>query len=108
MSILNQRDNVKHTQWEEIKKTERHHNHNLAMREDGVLCWEKTITDYGDINKKWEEWAKKGLNKNSEEIREYYRGIGYSIYGYWEIFYWEVNNPEANEYDPYKRIGVDE
>jgi hypothetical protein len=39
-----------------------------------------------------------GYDKNSEVYRKLYRDIGYSLEGYWEIFYWEVNNPIASEY----------
>jgi len=39
-----------------------------------------------------------GLTKNSEEYRKLYRDIGYSLYGYWEIFYWEMNNEDASDY----------
>ncbi len=41
-----------------------------------------------------------GYNKNSEIYRKLYRDMGYSLYGYWEIFYWEVNNPDYAEYKP--------
>jgi hypothetical protein len=27
-----------------------------------------------------------------------YRDMGYSLYGYWEIFYWEMNNDYAQDY----------
>jgi len=40
-----------------------------------------------------------GLNKNSEEWRALYRNLGYSLSGYWEVFYWEWNNPIAEEYN---------
>lgn len=39
-------------------------------------------------------------NKNSEKYRALYRYIGYSLYGYWEIFYWKVNNEKAHLYVP--------
>lgn len=45
-----------------------------------------------------------GYGKNSEVYRQLYRDMGYSLYGYWEIFYWEVNNPDANEYHPTKIV----
>jgi hypothetical protein len=39
-----------------------------------------------------------GLTKNSEEWRKLYRDIGYSLDGYWEIFYCEMNNKDAADY----------
>jgi hypothetical protein len=44
-----------------------------------------------------------GLNKNSEEVRKLYRDMGYSLSGYWEIFFWEVNNEDAPLYRKGKR-----
>ena len=93
-----ERENISIGVWLEMKGKESHHNHTIII-EDNRLRWGKTI-DSEDLNKKWEEWSKRGLTKNSEEVRKYYRDIGYSLYGYWEIFYWEVNNPLASEYKP--------
>ena len=39
---------------------------------------------------------------NSEMWRKLYRDLGYSLFGYWEIFYWEANNEKAAEYKPTK------
>jgi uncharacterized protein involved in tolerance to divalent cations len=33
---------------------------------------------------------------NDSSVEEYMKEI---IYGYWEIFYWEGNNPEADEFE---------
>ncbi len=27
-----------------------------------------------------------------------YRDMGVSLFGYWEIFYWEMNNEKSQEY----------
>jgi hypothetical protein len=35
--------------------------------------------------------------KKNELLRDFYRRMGYSIFGYWEVFHWEVNNPTAEE-----------
>jgi len=43
-------------------------------------------------------FMKMGLTKNSEPVRKLYRDMGYSLSGYWEIFYWDVNNEEAEDY----------
>jgi hypothetical protein len=53
-----------------------------------------------NFNKVIEEFLYRGLDKNSDEYRKVYRDIGYSLDGYWEIFYWEVNNPIASKYLP--------
>lgn len=39
-----------------------------------------------------------GHDKNSEIFRKLYRDLGYSLYGYWEVFYWEANNEDASKY----------
>jgi hypothetical protein len=41
-----------------------------------------------------------GYNKNSEIYRKFFWDLYYSISGYWEIFYWKVNNEIADEYKP--------
>lgn len=48
------------------------------------------------------DFSKRGLTKNSEEVRALLRSIGYSLYGYWEIVYWEVNNSDVKSYIPNK------
>jgi hypothetical protein len=47
-----------------------------------------------------------GLTKNSEEVRKLYRDMGYSLSGYWEIFYWDMNNEDAHKYKPKKKKGA--
>jgi hypothetical protein len=39
-----------------------------------------------------------GADKNDPRIRELYKHIGYSLYGFWEVFYWEVNNDRGYQY----------
>lgn len=105
LPVVINRDDKKLNQydiWSVIADTEKHHNHNIIIK-DGKYYWEETIEERDDLNKKWAEWTKLGLTKNSEEVRDYYRSIGYSLYGYWEIFYWEANNPDANIYNPNKK-----
>jgi hypothetical protein len=98
MTNIIERENIVTCTWLEMKENEAHHNHTIII-DDDRLYWGKTM-EKDDLNKKWEEWTKKGLTKNSEVVRKYYRDIGYSLYGYWEIFYWDVNNPIASEYKP--------
>ena len=33
-----------------------------------------------------------GYTKKDEEYKKLYRDLGYSLSGYWEVFYWYVNN----------------
>lgn len=40
-----------------------------------------------------------GPGKNHPLMREFYRRLGYSLFRYWEIFHWEVNNELAAEYE---------
>ena len=78
-------------------------NHKIVL--DGeVFRWEKDPTidmlyDLGmiDLNKLFSVMGRRG--KNDPRVRDLYRRMGYSVYGYWEIFHWEVNNPYADEYE---------
>ncbi len=89
----------------EIIKTEHHHCHQIFEDQFGILRWVPNI-DYinSNINKNLNEVVKemleRGLDKNCEEYRKVYRYIGYSLIGYWDIFYWEFNNPIAPLYKP--------
>lgn len=38
--------------------------------------------------------------KNDPLVRELYRRMGISLFGYWETFYWDINNPYAEEFKP--------
>jgi len=89
--------------YKEVMIKESHHDHEIIMTETGVLRWKE--------NKDVEHFRKNislndlcplldslGYDKNSEVYRKLYRDMGYSVFGYWEIFYWEMNNEEAEEY----------
>lgn len=39
-----------------------------------------------------------GANKNDPVVRKFYKMMGYSLYGYWEVMIWDVNNPQTHEY----------
>lgn len=87
----------------EIFNKESHHKHRVIEDENGTFRWEedptvRAIIDKGILNDLWVLFMKMGLTKNSEEVRKLYRDMGYSLSGYWEIFYWEVNNEDAEEY----------
>ena len=88
-----------------ILEKETHHNHEIIEDEHGVIRWKE--------NKNVELFLKNislndlcpllnslGYDKNSEIYRKLYRDMGYSLNGYWEVFYWEFNNENSDEYVP--------
>ena len=101
------RNKIKNESYREILDKETHHNHTIMEDEDGTLRWKENpavramICDEKiNLNDLWTLLGAMGHNKNSEFLRKLYRDLGYSLFGYWEIFYWEVNNPIAHEYEP--------
>lgn len=93
----------------DILKKEKHHKHNLVTYDnDNSVYWEtnKIVLDIVDkigLGNIMQLFCELGLTKNDEVVRKLYRDIGYSLFGYWEIFYWETNNPIAKKYKPNKR-----
>lgn len=93
--------------YNEMLKKERHHDHEI-VEVDGVLRWKenKQVRDLVggqgkiDLNNLWEFFYAMGLNKNSEFVRDVYRNMGYSLNGFWELFYWEMNNEDVDDYNP--------
>ena len=86
--------------YKEVLDREKHHNHELVMV-NGVIRWKENENLRSiDINKVIEIFYELGYDKNSEVYRKFYRDLGYSLSGYWEVFYWEVNNEDQNEYRP--------
>jgi len=76
----------------------------LYVDKNGTIRWvanpekEKEIMDeFGacDLN---DLFGRCHADKNDPKIRELYKCIGYSLYGFWEVFYWRVNNSRASEY----------
>lgn len=99
------RDKIKEKEYRLILDTETHHDHEIIEDENGVLRWKPNlnvckITERLSLNDIIPLFYYLGYGKNSEIYRKLYRDIGYSLFGYWEIFYWNVNNEEANEYKP--------
>lgn len=91
--------------YDEIMQSEWHHTHEIVIDNRGTLRWRadpsvEAAFDSGrlDLTGHICYLYSKGLNKNSEEYRKLYRDLGYSLRGYWEVFYWEMNNPIAGEY----------
>lgn len=77
--------------------------HELYVSDHGTIRWvanpemeQKIMDEFGarDLN----DLFMKGADKNDPRIRELYKHIGYSLFGFWEIFYWEVNNELAYQY----------
>jgi hypothetical protein len=67
--------------------------------EKGIPRWKKDENyPVDNLNDLVMEMLSKGLTPNDEAWRDVYRKIGYSLYGYWEVFYWEANNEDAEEY----------
>jgi len=87
-------------------KKERHHDHEIIIdKMDGKFYWKedpaiRKIIDEIGLEKIYAFFELLGVTKNSEIIRKMYRGMGYSLFGYWELFYCETNNPKAKDYKP--------
>jgi hypothetical protein len=91
-----------------IFETESHHEHEVIEDEQGTVRWKvnpavRAIIDKTNLNDLWILFMSMGLTKNSEEVRKLYRDMGYSLSGYWEIFYWDMNNEDAKKYKPKKK-----
>lgn len=108
MEIIVKREEITEETYREILDVETHHNHEIIKDEHGTLRWKENP----DVNKILERISLNdlcpllyhlGYNKNSEVYRQLYRDMGYSLFGYWEIFYWEANNDEADKYKPNKK-----
>ena len=103
MKEIRRQDLMDIEDYAEIFNKESHHAHRVIEDEHGTLRWEedpvvrKTL-DRVNLNDLWMLFMKMGLTKNSEPVRKLYRDMGYSLSGYWEIFYWEVNNEDAEDY----------
>jgi len=98
-----ERKNLEHiSDYADIFVKESHHHHRI-VEIDGVVRWEEkpmktAMVEEKGLNAVVMDMINLGMNKNSEEWRALYRNMGYSLSGYWEVFYWEVNNPIAENY----------
>ncbi len=91
--------------YREMLKTEKHHKHEIIETSNGTLRWKEDpdvikILEKISLNDLVPLLCFLGYDKNSEPYRQLYRDIGYSLFGYWEVFYWEVNNEYHSEYVP--------
>ena len=76
----------------------------LRWREDPHVRW---ITNHMDLNDFWypdnskcsPDLNRDPISKNDPNIRKMYRNMGYSLSGYYDIFFWEINNPIASEWE---------
>ncbi len=99
------RNKIKEAEYRLILDTETHHDHEIYTDESGNLRWRENETvvkllEKISLNDLMPLFTELGYDKNSEPSRQLYRDMGYSLFGYWEIFYWEVNNPDADDYKP--------
>ena len=77
--------------------------HELYVSDHGTIRWvanpekeQEIMNEFGarDLN----DLFMKGADKNDPRIRELYKHIGYSLFGFWEVFYWEANNERTHQY----------
>ena len=86
------REEIKVKQFVEMLKLESHHEHEIITSDDGILHWKPNqrlsiIIHSLNINQIVTDFLYAGIGKNHEAYRKFYRDIGYSLNGYWEIFY---------------------
>ena len=92
--------------YKKILDTESHHDHKIVVDEHGTVRWKQDpwisylIDNKIDLNALIHLFHKLGIDRNSEPYRKLYRELGYSLSGYWEVFYWELNNEDAANYSP--------
>ena len=89
--------------YDEMMVTETHHNHEIIMDGNGTIRWkENVIVNHILINISLNDLCplldSLGYGKNSEVYRKLYRDMGYSLSGYWEVFYWDMNNEYCDDY----------
>lgn len=105
------REDISEEIYLEVLRKETHHNHIIVRDKNGILRWQEdeNVRDLMiniSLNDLIPMFHALGWDKNSEQYRELYRKMGYSLHGYWEIFYWEANNEEADEYEPKTLVKV--
>ena len=100
--------------YKEIIDSESHSHPIVETIEGGSEVWRwktdpeiEALVDKVDFNELIMFLYKHDYTKNGELWRHLYRSIGYSLSGYWEIFYWDLNNEDANEYEYQEDPSVD-
>jgi len=104
MKTIN-RNEIEVEDYQEIFKKESHHTHEVIEDKNGIIRWKenktaKVFLKNISLNDLCPLLSTLGYGKNSEVYRKLYRDIGYSLSGYWEIFYWDMNNDDADSYKP--------
>ena len=78
--------------------------HNLYVDKHDTIRWEANPAKEQEIMNKFGAHDLNDLfgccraDKNDPLVRELYKNMGVSLYMFWEVFYWEVNNERADEY----------
>ena len=103
------RSMIRHKMFREIFAKEDHHDHEIILDDSGMYRWKecpkiRKLVDENDLNQIIIALLHQGYTKNSEMYRRLYRDLGYSLNGYWGIFYWSVNNEDCDEYRNPKNI----
>ena len=99
------REDIDVDDYVEIFEKESHHDHEVVETPDGILRWKENdrVEHYLkniSLNDLCPLLMSLGYGKNTEVYRQLYRDMGYSLSGYWEIFYWDMNHDEIDEYIP--------
>ena len=81
----------------EVINSESECGHDIILS-NGLLRWKERPTQFECLNSAVAHFDLNGITKNHEEYRNFYRSTGYSLRGYWEVFYWSLNNEIANKY----------
>ena len=93
--IIIERKDILEPIFQKMLQTEMHHTHEIIQDKNGVLRWKKGVnTD--SIDSIFYE----AESRSSESLRRLYRDLGYSLFAYYELFYWLVNNEDADSYLP--------
>lgn len=88
-------------EYKRILRNEPHHKHEIIIDDMGTIRWKenKSVRKYvKDLNDVIAMFHCLGITKNHEVYRALYRNLGYSLSGYHEIFYWDMNNPDCDDY----------
>jgi hypothetical protein len=102
MKII-KRSEIKDSEYREIFKKESHHNHEIIETRDGCLRWKanpdiEVFLKNISLNDLCSLLNCLGYDKNSEPYRKLYRDMGYSLSGYYDVFYWDANNEFSDDY----------
>lgn len=104
MEII-KREEITEEIYREILDIETHHDHVIIVDKHDVIRWKENpdvnnILNKISLNDIVILFNSLGYNKNSEVYRKLYRDMGYSLSGYYDIFYWDFNNEKASDYIP--------